>query len=72
MGKGKVQFTLIFYLNNNGKVQVDLQHFEIFIFFGNFAEFAAWVNEGRKVKLRILSIWNMREIHRRFDEYLAI
>ena len=72
MGKGKVQFTLIFYLNNNGKVQVDLQHFEIFIFFGNFAEFVAWVTEGRKVKLRIFAIWNMREIHRRFDEYLAI
>ena len=32
MGKGKVQVTLIFYLNKNGKVQGDLQHFQNFIF----------------------------------------
>ena len=32
VGKGKVQFTLIFYLNKNEEVQLDLQHFEIFIF----------------------------------------
>ena len=29
-------------------------------FFENFAEFAAWVNERRKVKLRIFATWNMR------------
>ena len=28
----KIQFTIIFYLNNNGEVQLDLQHSEIFIF----------------------------------------
>ena len=32
VGKGKVQFTLTFYLKQNKKVQLDLQHFEIFIF----------------------------------------
>ena len=31
MGKEKVQFTLIFYLKQNEEVQLDLQHFEIFI-----------------------------------------
>ena len=61
MGKGKVQFTLIFYLINNGKVQVDLHYFEIFTVFGNFGEFATWVTEGRKVKLQIFAIWNMRD-----------
>ena len=30
-------------------------------FFGNFARFAAWVNEGeRKVKQQIFAIWDMR------------
>ena len=34
---------------------------EVFIFFGNFARFAAWVNEGeRKVKQQIFAIWDMR------------
>ena len=32
MGKGKVQFTLIFYLNKSEEVQLDLQHLEMFIF----------------------------------------
>ena len=32
MGKEKVQFTLTFYLKQNKEVQLDLQHFEIFIF----------------------------------------
>ena len=32
MGKEKVQFTLYFYLKQNEEVQVDLQHFEIFLF----------------------------------------
>ena len=32
MGKGKIQFMLIFYLNKNAEVQLDLKNFEIFIF----------------------------------------
>ena len=32
VGKEKVQFTLYFYLKQNEEVQVDLQHFEIFLF----------------------------------------
>ena len=32
MGKEKVQFTLTFHLKQNKEVQLDLQHFEIFIF----------------------------------------
>ena len=32
MGKEKAQSTLIFYLKQNKEVQLDLQHFEIFIF----------------------------------------
>ena len=32
MGKEKVQFTLSFYLKQNEEVQLDLQHFKIFIF----------------------------------------
>ena len=32
MDKGKVKFTLLFYLKANEEVQLDLQHFEIFVF----------------------------------------
>ena len=32
VGKEKVQFTLTFYLKQNKEVQLDLKHFEIFIF----------------------------------------
>ena len=32
MDKGKVKFTLIFYLKTSEEVQLDLQHFEIPIF----------------------------------------
>ena len=32
VGKEKVHFTLFFYLKQNKEVQLDLQHFEIFIF----------------------------------------
>ena len=31
-------------------------------YFVTFAEFAAWINEGRKVKLQIFGIWNLRAI----------
>ena len=57
VGKEKVQFTLISYLEQNKDVQLDLQRFEIFVTF----EFATWENNRRKVNIRILAMRNMRD-----------
>ena len=55
MGKGKVQFTLIFYLKPNEEVQLDLHtafcNLHIFVI---FSEFAAWKNEREKLTFDFL------------------
>ena len=52
MGKQKVQFTLFFYVKQNEEVQLDLQHFEIFIFLSLLSSLLPGKMRGEKLTYR--------------------
>ena len=54
MGKQKVQFTLFFYVKQNEEVQLDLQHFEIFIFLSLLLSLLPGKMRGEKLTYRFL------------------
>ena len=56
MGKKKDSIYINFLFERNKEVQLDLQHFEIFIF-SSLAELAAC----EKVDVPTFAIWNMRD-----------